>query len=325
MDDPHAPPGPMHESSGRAEDASLGRALALVRFLRERCPWDARQDPLSLRPYLLEEAHEVADAVASGDDEALLGELGDLLLNVAFQIVLAEERGAFDAADVVRRLEEKMEARHPHVYGDAEAPPDWEEMKVREREAAEGDPAAEGKPAGDPFTGVPAGLEPLSRAMRVQERMSALGFDWPDVRGPLAKVREETTELERLLVPAATDDAPGGPPAAGHAHELPSAVGAEQPPSAPDPDESATAARGRPRPARTAVSEELGDLLFAVVNTARLANVHPSNALTEAVRKFERRCREMLALARVRGIAPEGASLDELDELWEETKLQEPD
>jgi MazG family protein len=220
--DPHDLSGPAHQACSRETDASLGRAVALVRFLRERCPWDARQDPQSLRPYLLEEAHEVAEAISSGDDSALAAELGDLLLNVAFQIALAEERGSFNAGDVVERLEEKMEARHPHVYGDAEGPPDWEAMKAHERTSGPGD--------NDPFEGVPPELEPLSRAMRVQERMAALGFDWPDVSGPLEKVREETSELE-----AAIED---------RAHD-------------------ATAERGLER-----VEEEIGDLLFAVVGSS---------------------------------------------------------
>src|SRR5690554_1238790 len=110
----------------------LDRALDLVRFLRANCPWDAAQTPHSLLPYLLEEAHEVADAVSAGDDAELVGELGDLLHNVAFQIVLAEERGAFDAETVVGRLEAKMRRRHPHLYGEGE-PEAWERLKARER------------------------------------------------------------------------------------------------------------------------------------------------------------------------------------------------
>src|SRR5690554_5047178 len=117
-----------HSAAGRPR---LDRALDLVRFLRAHCPWAAAQTPSTLLPYLLEEAHEVADAVAEEDDDALPGELGDLLLNLAFQIVLAEERGAFDAETVASRLEAKMRRRHPHLYG-GEAEP-WETLKARER------------------------------------------------------------------------------------------------------------------------------------------------------------------------------------------------
>lgn len=284
MHDPRDLSEPAHQACSRGTDASLGRSVALVRFLRERCPWDARQDPQSLRPYLLEEAHEVAEAIAAGDDGALAAELGDLLLNVAFQIALAEERGSFDARDVVERLEEKMEARHPHVYGDADGPPDWEMMKAHERASKVLDRAS-GPGDDDPFAGVPPALEPLSRAMRVQERMAALGFDWPDVSGPLAKVREETAELEAAIAARTRDP---------------------------------TAERGI-----ECVQEEIGDLLFAVVNAARLAGTHPSNALLGAVRKFERRCRAMVALGRERGLEWESASLEDLDELWDEAKLAE--
>lgn len=281
MHDPHDLPDPAHRASSRETDASLGRAVALVRFLRERCPWDARQDPRSLRPYLLEEAHEVAEAISARDDEALAAELGDLLLNLAFQIALAEERGAFDAEDVVGRLEAKMEARHPHVYGDAEGPPDWEALKAHERESGAGSNRGSDGGDHDPFEGVPPGLEPLSRAMRVQERMAALGFDWPDVSGPLEKVREETQELEAAI---------------------------EEEGDAPDTER---------------IEEEMGDLLFAVVNAARLAGTHPSNALLRAVRKFERRCRAMVALGVEWHVEWQSASLEELDELWDEAKRAE--
>ena len=260
---------PLHQARARPGDAALGRALALVRYLRERCPWDARQDPRSLRPYLLEEAHEVAEAIQAGDDGALPEELGDLLLNVAFQVVLAEERDAFGAPEVVERLEGKMAARHPHIYGDAEEPPDWERLKSRERSSE----------AADPFAGVPRGLEPLSRALRLQDRAAALGFDWPHPRGAVEKLREEADEL--LATVGAGD-----------------------------------AAR---------IEEEIGDLLFAAVNAARLLDVHPSNALLAASAKFRRRFRTVRRLARERGLTWEEATLEELDVLWETAKEREGD
>ena len=271
----------LHADEVREGDDALARALALVRFLRLRCPWDAKQTPQTLRPYLLEEAHEVADAIRAGDEGGLSGELGDLLLNVAFQIVLAEERGAFAAADVVEALEAKMEARHPHVYGDADAPPDWESLKAAEREARD-----------DPFQGVSAGLDPLSRAARVQERMAGFGFDWPDLAGPLEKVREETAELER----AAAEDGPESP---------------------------GSSAPRRMGDASPDVVEEVGDLLFAVVNASRWAGVHPANALLGAIEKFERRCRRMIELAESRGLEWKSADLATLDAVWEEVKADE--
>ncbi|MEJ2548885.1 MAG: MazG nucleotide pyrophosphohydrolase domain-containing protein, partial [Gemmatimonadota bacterium] len=112
-----------HLERARGGDAALGRSLALVRYLRSGCDWDAKQTPATLRPYLLEEAHEVAEAIRAGDDSELADELGDLLLNIAFQIVLAEERGTFEAEAVTRGLERKMIERHPHLYGEADDPP----------------------------------------------------------------------------------------------------------------------------------------------------------------------------------------------------------
>lgn len=241
----------------------LDRALDLVRFLRARCPWDAAQTPTSLLPYLLEEAHEVADAIAEQDDAALPGELGDLLLNLAFQIVLAEERGAFDADAVVSQLELKMRRRHPHLYGgEAEA---WEALKARER----GD-----RPVLD---GLSRRLDPLSRAHRIQERVSSVGFDWADARGAFEKVAEELEEVREALEQ-------GGEPA---------------------------------------LEEELGDLLFAVVNLTRLSGVHAMNALQRANRKFTARFEALERLARERGVGLGSASLDELDALWDEVKRGE--
>lgn len=294
MTDPDERPG--HAERGRPADELLGRSLALVRFLRAGCPWDARQTPESLRPYLLEEAHETADAVLGGDDEELAGELGDLLLNVAFQIVLAEERGAFGAREVVRRLESKMEARHPHVYGDADEPPDWEEMKARERAEGGGD----GDPAGDdPGSGEetaedpPAGLEPLSRALRVQQRAAALGFAWPSAGDALEKLREEAAELEALL----DRRPPGG-----------------------SPDRDAGAGGTVPD---DELEEEVGDLLLAAVTVARHASVHPMGALEKATRKFERRFRELVRRADEAGLDLRDASVAEMEGLWSRLKEEE--
>lgn len=281
-----------HLEEAREVDAALGRALALVRYLRAHCPWDARQDPISLRPYLLEEAHEVAAAIEEGDDSALLSELGDLLLNVAFQIVLAEERESFDGPAVIETLESKMRLRHPHIYGDAAEPPDWEALKAEERAADESAEADPRQPASsDPFEGVPEGLEPLSRALRFQDRMAAIGFDWPDAHGPLEKVREETEELARLVAE----------PPRGAAHAA----------ASEDPDR------------RVRVEEELGDLLFAAVNLARRFRVHPSNALLRATSKFQRRSREMWRRAVDAGLDPDRMTLEQLDALWEAVKREE--
>jgi MazG family protein len=242
------------------------RSLELVRFLRKNCPWDAAQTPQSLLPYLLEESHEVADAVAGGDEVNLESELGDLLLNVAFQVVLAEERGAFNAEDVVSHLEAKMRRRHPHLYGDGDAVP-WEELKARERAAADQ----------SILSGLAKGLDPLSKAHRIQERVSTVGFDWADAHGAFDKVAEELEEVREAL-------------------------------------------EAEPSPA---LEEELGDLLFAVVNLTRLAGAHSLQALAHANQKFTRRFDALEALAHERGVELGEASLAELDALWDDVKAQE--
>ena len=249
---------------------ALDRALDLVRFLRANCDWDAAQTPHSLLPYLLEEAHETADAVASGDERALESELGDLLLNVAFQIVLAEERNAFTADDVAGTLEAKMRRRHPHIYGDGPRV-DWETLKTQERALAAPDNG--GQPA-SLLHGIASGMEPLSRAQRIQERVATVGFDWPDAGGALAKVHEEVAEVSELL------DSPGS----------------------------------------DALEEEIGDLLFAAVNLARLSGVHAMRALVRANAKFSARFTALEEMARERGVKLGEATLEELDVLWDEVK-----
>src|SRR3989449_2325303 len=168
-------------------DAALARALALVRDLRTRCPWDHAQTRATLRPYLVEEALELDQALRSDDPVGLRDELGDLLLHLAFQIVVGEEKREFDAETVTRALEEKMWRRHPKLFGDSQTSDHegWERMKKRERGAGSGT-----------LRGLPPSLPPLLRAYRLQERAAGVGFDWPDAKGPMQKVREEIGELE---------------------------------------------------------------------------------------------------------------------------------
>ena len=285
---------------------SFDRALDLVRFLRANCEWDAKQSPHTLVPYLLEEAHEVADAIARGHDPELARELGDLLLNVAFQAVLAEERGSFTAEDIVAGLEAKMRRRHPHLYGDGPAE-DWERLKAKERAVDDA--------TGSLLDGIPRGLDPLSRAQRIQDRVSGIGFDWPDAAGALAKVREELAEVEAL---ARRQPAPV-PPLASRAVN----------PEAASPEEAGRESARPPASVdragsdRRAVEEEIGDLLFSVVNAARLLDVHAMTALVRANDKFGRRFRALEDLALARSIRLEDADLDTLDALWNEVKRTE--
>jgi len=249
-------------------DSALGRALSLVRDLRTRCPWDGAQTPQTLRPYFVEEALELDHAIQTEDPEALRDELGDVLLHLAFQIVIAEERSQFNAEVVTRSLEEKMWRRHPHLYAGAQGADHakWEMVKRRE-------PRAGGKRG--TLAGLPPTLPPLIAAYRLQERAAGVGFDWPDARGPMAKVKEEIKEVERETGQAGSRDK---------------------------------------------VDEEIGDLLFAVVNLARKLGVEPRQALERANAKFTRRFEQVEALAGERGLEMGRASLEELDKLWDEVK-----
>jgi len=173
-------------------DSALGRALGLVRELRQRCPWDRAQSPQTLRPYLVEEALELDQAIQTDDPEAMRDELGDLLLHLAFQIVIGEERSQFNAEVITRTLEEKMWRRHPNLFGEGRVSREdhagWELVKRRE-------PRTGGKRS--TLAGLPPTLPPLLMAYRLQERAAGIGFDWPDAKGPMAKVKEETAELEK--------------------------------------------------------------------------------------------------------------------------------
>ena len=210
-------------------------------------------------PYTIEEAYEVADAIARNDMEALADELGDLQLQVVFHAQMAEDAGKFTLENVITRICDKMERRHPHIFGDAEHGGHhlWEIIKAEER-AKDPDKSA--------LAGVALALPALERAAKLQRRAARTGFDWPDASGPRAKIHEELAELE-----AETEHQP--------------------------------------------MFEELGDLLFAVVNLARKLNIEPEAALREATNKFERRFR---AIEQAPGFAE--MSIDEMEALWVEAK-----
>jgi MazG family protein len=174
------------------EPSVLGRIVELVRDLRKRCPWDAAQTPQTLRPYLVEEVLELDQALAAGTREEITHELGDLLLHLAFQIVLGEESGAFGAEDVTRAIETKMWRRHPHLFGQGTAPESWERHKLKETNESNREPRSV-------LDGLPPTLPALLMAYRLQERAAGVGFDWPDAEGPRKKVSEELAELDAEL------------------------------------------------------------------------------------------------------------------------------
>jgi nucleoside triphosphate diphosphatase len=251
----------------------------MVRDLRARCPWDRAQTRETLRPYLVEEVLELDNALGEGDPATIRGELSDLLLHLAFQLVLAEERQEFSAAQVADDLEAKMRRRHPHLFDLGHAEP-WEQIKRRERR-------------GRTLSGLTPTLPALLMAFRLQERAASVGFDWPDVQGPIDKVREELAEVEGELVLS-----------------KPTAPARDADPNTP------------PAPPGGRLTDEIGDLLFAVVNVARKAGVQPGPALDRANRKFRARFEAIERLAVERGIDVGTAGLEVLDGMWEEVKAE---
>jgi ATP diphosphatase len=193
-------------------DRDIGRLIEIMAALRTPqtgCPWDLEQDFASIAPYTLEEAYEVADAIARGDMPGLREELGDLLLQVVFHARMAQEQGAFDFADVVEAINTKLIRRHPHVFGDAKdlAPSEvkalWDTIKAEEKaERADRSDAAAGA-----LAGVPKNLPALTRALKLQEKAARVGFDWHDPLAVLAKLREETGEIEADLAAGRCADA----------------------------------------------------------------------------------------------------------------------
>jgi MazG family protein len=260
--------------------------LAVMARLRDKdagCPWDVAQSCATIAPYTIEEAYEVADAIARDDREALKEELGDLLLQVVYHAQMASEERRFDFADVVDGITRKMVRRHPHVFGDAKreeflASDMW--RRIKEAEKAE----RGGVNPRSRFGDVPLALPSLTRAVKLQKRAAKVGFDWASVSPVIDKAKEELDELKAAV------EAPGE-----------------------SADGSAT----------KRASEELGDLLFAIANIARHLGVDPEGALRDANAKFVRRFGHVEdALARD-GRKAEDATLEEMDRLWDEAKASE--
>ena len=270
----------MDEMGRQADPTPIEALLRLMTRLRDRdngCPWDAVQTFATIAPYTIEEAYEVADAIARNDLAALEEELGDLLLQVVFHAEMGREAGAFDFDSVARGIAGKMYRRHPHVFGEAatgSGKAGWEAIKERERREKAGSEAGRSSA----LDGVARALPAPMRAAKLQERAARSGFDWPDMDSTLAKVDEELAELRHAI---AEDSG------------------------------------------RAALAEEVGDLLFACVNVARRLGVEPEQALGDCNDKFVRRFHAIEdGLARA-GKAPEDATLEEMDRLWEDAKQRE--
>jgi MazG family protein len=261
-----------------AEALAFSRVIGLIRRLRapDGCPWDREQTLGSMTPYLIEETYEVVDAIERADDPDLREELGDLVFLLLFCMEIAREEGRFAPASALDHHVRKMIARHPHVFARTReldsggAARQWEEIKQREKRGRRS--VLDGR--------LPA-LPALTGAFRVQEKASAVGFDWEQVGDVLDKVEEEIAELRAEL-------------------ERRDAAG-----TTPD---------------TTRLREELGDVIFALVNVARFLSVDPEAALRGTTRRFIERFRHIEARLDASGRTPAQATLAEMDALWEEAK-----
>jgi tetrapyrrole methylase family protein/MazG family protein len=261
------------------------------------CPWDREQTHESLRRFLIEETYEVLDAMETGDAREFSGELGDLLLQVIFHSILAEEAGKFTISDVIESVHTKMVRRHPHVFGDtraansAEVLKNWEQIKASERAEAHGGKKSADLPedsAASILAGVPRSLPAVLEAYQLTRRASRVGFDWDDLSGILDKLDEEKRELQSLFASDTRD------------------LGAAE--------QRASGAR---------LEEEVGDLLFAGVNIARFLGIDPEIALKKANRKFTERFHFMEAAAVSEGKQFANLSRERKEELWNSAKLVE--
>lgn len=260
--------------------------MAQLRTPGTGCPWDLEQTFATIAPYTIEEAYEVADAIARNDLIDLCDELGDLLLQVVFHARIAEEQDAFSFGDVVEAITRKMIRRHPHVFPDDSgyiAPSDvkgtWERIKAEEKTERAARKQSKETPASGLLTDIRAGQPALTRAMALQRKASTVGFDWNDPRAVLDKIREEADEIEAALDRGDTSD----------------------------------------------IVSETGDLMFALVNLARHIDADPETALRATNAKFERRFAYIEQALAADGRLPEDASLAEMDALWNEAKEREKD
>jgi nucleoside triphosphate diphosphatase len=283
------------------------RAVAIMARLRAPggCPWDREQTFDTIKPYTLEETYEVLEAIDNRDWDELSGELGDLLLQILFYAQMAQEQGTFSIDDVLERLSAKLIGRHPHVFGDVlaetshEVIRNWEAIKAEEKKkrlAAGGGKAAKDEPQPESvLAGISSAMPALLEAHKLSSRAAHVGFDWPNVDGLFEKLREETDELREQLrnypAPGPRPRLRGVPPVS---EEL-----------------------------RTRMEEEVGDLFFVLVNIARYLSLDPESALKKTNRKFKRRFQWMEEQLRASGRAPDQATMEELETLWQRAKHEE--
>lgn len=266
-----------------AELPNMERLLGVMHRLRDPergCPWDVKQTMDSLVKHTLEEAYEVADAIHRGELIEIRNELGDLLFQIVFYAQIAQEQGAFSFDDIAAAISDKLVRRHPHVFedtgqqlSDEELSAQWQSIKAAEKAETN-----DGNEASSVFTELKHGVPALQRAEALQRACASVGFDWPDTKGVIAKVREEVEEVDEELGKQSIDAA--------------------------------------------AIEEELGDLLFAIVNLARHLNIEPELALQKANIKFESRFHHVEQC--VADLKRDWLSfdLDELEAFWQQAKMQ---
>lgn len=286
------------------------RAVQIMARLRAPggCPWDREQTFDSIKPFTLEETYEVLEAIDNRDWHELTGELGDLLLQVLFYSEMAQEEGHFSIDDVLDRLSNKLVDRHPHVFGEVKADTpsevlrNWEALKAEEKkkqlEAGGGKKAGPGEEAASVLSGVSSKMPALLEAHKLSSRAAHVGFDWPEIEGLFEKLAEETAELREELKAAPVK----GPSGKGIAGSGKSQV---------------------PPELRSRMEDEVGDLFFVLVNIARYLSLDPESALKKTNRKFKRRFQWMEEKLRSGGRGPQQASVEELEDLWQQAKQQE--
>jgi MazG family protein len=288
------------------------RAVGIMAKLRAPggCPWDREQTFDSIKPYTLEEAYEVVEAIDNRDWDELVGELGDLLLQVLFYSEMAQEDGKFTINQVLDTLSNKLINRHPHVFGDVVAETsgqvlrNWEAIKAEEKkkrlEQGGGKSAKEAGQAESILAGVPTGVPSLMEAHKLSSKAAHVGFDWPNIEGLFDKLKEETDELraEVKQIP------PPGPVPVGRG-----VAGAK--------------GQAAPEELRQRMEDEIGDLFFVLVNVARYLSVDPESALRKTNRKFKRRFQFVEQQLREQGKKLEESSIDEMEALWQKSKQSE--
>ncbi len=287
------------------------RAVEIMARLRAPggCPWDREQSFDTIKPYTLEETYEVLEAIDNRDWHELTGELGDLLLQVLFYSQMAREEGHFSIDDVLDRLANKLVDRHPHVFGEvkadtsAEVLRNWEALKAEEKkkrlEAGGGKKAEAAEDVQSVLAGVSPRMPALLEAHKLSSRAAHVGFEWPEIEGLFAKLAEETEELRAELKSLPVKGGSVGRGVAGSGKpQVPSEL-------------------------RERLEDEVGDLFFVLVNIARYLSLDPESALKKTNRKFKRRFQWMEERLRASGRGPAQASMDELEELWQQAKQKE--